>query len=536
MIEAADLPAVLTWSQALNWMVFGRLCEGDPRDTLALERAYCEQAGEAAPKIRLTLQQGRSALLERLRSGKAVATGRKRRANGASAMKEDSLPNEIPESAWTDLRVDDASSFARLTHTSVRGEGYADVRLKREDVIAAFEDANSTLAQRAPQEDAADFRSESAVVVDLQDAIHWIAFGDVAAPNDSGSTAIWDHAVRELIHALQLAEVVAFGFWHGGGERQGIPASFWIDAELEPLKSYAFRKNQWSRENEWEQVRLFRHEIVHRWPSPLSVIQHAPTVEAFRPTEISVAETQPWWSLTAVEAWVLARDPAAVAALCRSLSAVEKGAILLSLSRHTNKPPRTARRELFDALAAAAVVAHGDLRTGNGLQPIPAVEWSRLRHLYEDGTDRSGQYRDVVIARAAVLQRWPWYDRPIPSAYAPLPSVESRTDHSKSNNTVKRKGGRSATWVKHLRKYLQIRRDQGDAIHSMSLTEIRIDFSSYATRNRILEVPKARSSLDEQIKRVRRQLVAESPELKQRDCDGEPPLSELMSTPGIRRK
>jgi hypothetical protein len=217
---------------------------------------------------------------------------------------------------------------------------------------------------------------------------------------------------------LQLGEVVAFGFRHGRGERQEIPSRFWIDAELESLGSSAFGKNQWSRENDWEQVRLYRRDVVQRWPSPLSLIQHDPAVETSRPGEVSVAETEPWWSLTAVEAWILARDPAAVAALCRSLSAVEKGAIFLSLCRHTNKTPRAARRELIHALAAAEVMAHGARGNGEELQPIPAVEWSRLRYLYEDGSDRAGPYRDVVIARAQVLQRWP---SPLAAAQDELP-------------------------------------------------------------------------------------------------------------------
>jgi hypothetical protein len=119
MIEAADLPAVLTWSQALNWMMFSKLDGVDPGDTLALEMAYYHHTTEPPPNVRLTLEQARSALLERLISGKAVATGRDRCAVDPNAMSEDSLPSEISTSAWPDLRLDGASSFAPLADASV---------------------------------------------------------------------------------------------------------------------------------------------------------------------------------------------------------------------------------------------------------------------------------------------------------------------------------------------------------------------------------------------------------------------------------
>lgn len=121
---------------------------------------------------------------------------------------------------------------------------------------------------------------------------------------------------------------------------------------------------------------------------------------------MTVEATEPWWPLTAVEAWILARDHSAVAALCRPLTAIEKGEIFLRLSRNSGKSPQTARRELIDALAAAELTAYGDRGNGNGLQTIPAVEWSSLGYLYEDGRDRAGPYRNVVIHRAEVLRGW----------------------------------------------------------------------------------------------------------------------------------
>jgi hypothetical protein len=268
------------------------------------------------------------------------------------------------------------------------------------------------------------------------------------------------------------------------------------------------------------------------------LIQEGPVVEklASRPAQVSVADTAPWWPLTAVLAWIVARDPSAVVDLCRPLPAVDKGAILLRLSRHSGVAPRFARRELFHALGAAEVVAHGDLGTRTGLQPIPAVEWSRPRYRYQDGHDQVGPYRDVVIARAEALRRWPEYDRPLAPARAPLAQAESQADHSEASKSIKRRGGRSAHWAKDLRRYLRLRLQRGDDILSISLRDLRADFLSYATRNQIRNVPKARSALDEQIKRARPLAIAEHQEHRERDGDTEAPLAEILDRPEIRRK
>jgi hypothetical protein len=231
-------------------------------------------------------------------------------------------------------------------------------------------------ASRTQQDDAPDCRSEDAVVLGLHDAIYWIAFGDAVAPNNDGATAVWDDAERELVRALQIGEVVATGFRHGRGERQEIPAHFWIDAELEPLQSYAFLKGKWSGEKEWEQVRLYRRDIVQRWPSPLSLIQDEPAV-------------------------------------------------------------------------------------------------------------------DTSSSRPAAIR------------------AEIQADRFYPGKNIKRRGGRPAPWVKSLRKYLRLRLQSGDDILNMSLTDLRVDFLSYAPRNQIRNVPKARSALDEQIKKGRPLVIAE---------------------------
>lgn len=123
------------------------------------------------------------------------------------------------------------------------------------------------------------------------------------------------------------------------------------------------------------------------------------------PDQVSLEDTEPWWPLTAVEAWIVSHDPSRVIALCGPLSAVGKAAILLrSADRGGNVDD--ARRELVNALAEKEVTAYGDRRDGSGLKAIPAVEWSRLEYFYETGSDRAGAYHDVVIARAEAMRRW----------------------------------------------------------------------------------------------------------------------------------
>jgi hypothetical protein len=123
------------------------------------------------------------------------------------------------------------------------------------------------------------------------------------------------------------------------------------------------------------------------------------------PDQVSLEDTEPWWPLTAVQAWIVSRDSSAVAALCQPLSGADKAVILLTSDRR-GRSIEDARRELLNALAAERVTAYGDRRDGSGLKAIPRVEWSRLEYFYEAGPDRAGPYHDVVIARAEALRRW----------------------------------------------------------------------------------------------------------------------------------
>jgi hypothetical protein len=135
-------------------------------------------------------------------------------------------------------------------------------------------------------------------------------------------------------------------------------------------------------------------------------------------SDLHFKDTEDWWSVSATLAWIRARDVSAVATLCAPLPAADKLAILWAARAEASvggKPPiflrfrlktiRDARRELIRKLAAGEVTAYGD--RGNGLKPIPAVEFSRALGPFEDGTDRVGPHRDVKIARTEVLRCWP---------------------------------------------------------------------------------------------------------------------------------
>ena len=138
-----------------------------------------------------------------------------------------------------------------------------------------------------------------------------------------------------------------------------------------------------------------------------------------------------------------------------------------------------------------------------------------------EGGGSHGQF----FARADVLRLWP------EKVVAEVLETAATQDHA----VAKRKGGRPAPWVKHLRRYLQLRLKSDHKLLSMSLAELRRDFSSYATQQQI-KIPKARSNLDNQISKVRQELSAEHQERAQREGAAAPPIDELMRVPGIRRK
>ena len=144
------LPACPLWHQALNFMVTGEPRDCDP-DLIDMEHAYAAAVGDSPPVCRMSREDAMAALLDRLESGVAIATGEKREAIGVNGYRADSLPSAIPASAWPNLRLDDATSFAEIDRlkVSIPGQGYANVRLRREDVLAAC--AAVLAEQRAEQ-------------------------------------------------------------------------------------------------------------------------------------------------------------------------------------------------------------------------------------------------------------------------------------------------------------------------------------------------------------------------------------------------
>jgi hypothetical protein len=69
-----------------------------------------------------------------------------------------------------------------------------------------------------------------------------------------------------------------------------------------------------------------------------------------------------------------------------------------------------------------------------------------------------------------------------------------------------------------------------------SLTELRRGFLSYANRNAITGIPTSRSSLDEQIKKVRAEVAADGQAHRHADHDLDRSLEEIPARPEIRRK
>ena len=135
------LPATLLWTEALHWMVYGEV--GVFSDVkLTIKKCAAQLNGEPPP-LRMKPEAAREALLDRLESGAPVATGRQCWAPVAGALKNESLPSEIPSSGWPAfLRIDDVTSFAEVK-ASIPAQGYADVTLKRADVLAAYQAATA---------------------------------------------------------------------------------------------------------------------------------------------------------------------------------------------------------------------------------------------------------------------------------------------------------------------------------------------------------------------------------------------------------
>lgn len=145
-------------------------------------------------------------------------------------------------------------------------------------------------------------------------------------------------------------------------------------------------------------------------------------------------------------------------------------------------------------------------------------------------------YRDVALKRAQFLGVQREGELSVAHgkvATAPVLALDDRgpTDSQiESSKIIKRKTVRTAPWAKHLRKYLRLRHQRNDDILLMSLKEIRVDFIIYAMHNGFRDIPRARSSIEDQIKKVRLQVVAEHQKHRQRDYDATAPsMDEITS-------
>lgn len=119
---------------------------------------------------------------------------------------------------------------------------------------------------------------------------------------------------------------------------------------------------------------------------------------------MKIEDTPAFWPIIALEAWVLARDPSAVDALCRSLPVTDKVAILLRCRRRSDRTIQAARREMWRDLKSGKVPLLGD--RGAGRETVPAVEVSDPKYLPKSCTYRVGQFENVGVARDEARRRW----------------------------------------------------------------------------------------------------------------------------------
>lgn len=197
--------------------------------------------------------------------------------------------------------------------------------------------------------------------------------------------------------------------------------------------------------------------------------------------------------------------------------------------RHMDWTIEEAEERVRDALSKGHLHAWGRKNGQGERERIPAQEWpdlgfhwsgprpdthSQLPPFVGPGCGyvgpRSSQaevpyWTDVLLEREEMLSLW------TEPARNPARDQEAQPKgEAIQASMAKRKGGRSAPWIRPLKRYLNIRIERGHDILSMTLAELRRDFVTYVMTQNIPRVAKARSSLDEQIKKLRVQLVAEA--------------------------
>jgi len=234
---------------------------------------------------------------------------------------------------------------------------------------------------------------------------------------------------------------------------------------------------------------------------------------------------KPYWSRLQVELWVCTRSRDAVRMAAQAPGSIQLAD--LSLGPDGADDDRLDDDPLiFDddaELIGMAIIKYGWVCSYDDARQQVIVASTKELRAYPD--PEAGDPHGEFFERAAVLALWP---EKVVAEVLDAAAPPGRP-------VAKRRGGRPAPWVKHLRRYLQLRLKSGQNLLSMSLAELRRDFSSYATQQQI-KIPKARSSLDNQISKVRQELATEHQERAQREGAAAPPIDELVGVPEIRRK
>ena len=374
----------------------------------------------------------------------------------------------------------------------------------------------------------------------------------------------FEDAEQTLLDALGKGRLRATGLRNGDGDREPIPQEQWADLQfrwappaqelhgrLPPVLSRSRRyvgPRDPLRRNVtfWADVLLEREAVLALWADPIwsTAIERPSLAEAVA---------------------VLVRERPASSALWTRLRRRYGGGFPAAIQERIED----AGRELIGMLQRREIAATGyayDRDQGSGriedgrkflddrlldeqlwVDPCADGIWTDLSR-GRSKVDRG--YRDVVLnlPKAPVAQegeRPPAAHEQIGTAFVTAPADRSPTHNQIDlSSRVKRRGGRSARWVPHLKKYLRLRLARGDHILLDSLTELRRGFRSYANQHAITGIPKSRSWLDEQIKKVRAEVAAEGQPHRHADHDLGPSLggdtgaagNSPEIVPGIRRK
>ena len=232
---------------------------------------------------------------------------------------------------------------------------------------------------------------------------------------------------------------------------------------------------------------------------------------------------KPYWSRRQVELWVCTRSRNALRLADYGFADLSLGPYGIDDERYDDgDPPIEDEGELY----CTAIIRYGSVCSrDDALKEVAVALSDRKLRAYPD--PEGGNFHGQFFVRERVLKEWPEKpDGGFTEALLPVPH---------DNIAPKHKGGRRAPWVRHLRKFLNLRRDRGHDIHSMTFAALRRDFLNYASQHQIPNVPE-RSSFETQLKKVLLELASEDQEREQRERDTAPSIAEITLPPGIRSK